>query len=55
MKKKKKTNDPDMQKVESALIRAGQKARQIARQTNTPLIVIENGKVVDKDLKDLKE
>lgn len=53
--KPKKTTDPDMKKVESALIRAGQKARQIARQTNTPLVVMENGKVVDKEMKDFED
>lgn len=33
-----KLNDPDMQKVPQALMRAAEKARQLAEQTGTPFI-----------------
>lgn len=39
-------DDPDLAKVEPALRRAAKRARKIARQTGTPLITYENGRVV---------
>ncbi len=39
--------------VESALLRAAKKARQVAKQTNTPLVIMENGKVVEKRPSDI--
>ena len=41
-------NDPDMAGVGPALLRASQRAREIAAQTGTPLVVLENGRVVKK-------
>lgn len=38
--------DPDMEKVYAALIRAGQRARAIARITGVPLVFWKDGKVV---------
>lgn len=32
-------NDPDMQKAPQALLRAAEKARQLAEQTGTPFVV----------------
>ncbi|MDI6686626.1 MAG: hypothetical protein QME06_00210 [Desulfobacterales bacterium] len=37
--------DPDLARVEAALLRAGAKAREIARQTSTPLIIYKDGKI----------
>jgi hypothetical protein len=34
--------------VEKALRRAGSRARKIAEQTNTPLVIYKNGKVIKK-------
>jgi hypothetical protein len=33
------SSDPDLQKVPQALLRAGEKARELAKQTGTRLIV----------------
>jgi len=51
MKKTKKVFlDKDMARVGIALRRAARQARKIAIQTNTPLVVWENGRVVKKRL-----
>jgi hypothetical protein len=51
MKKTKKVFlDKDMARVGIALRRAARQARRIAIQTNTPLVVWENGRVVKKKL-----
>ena len=42
--------DKDMAGVGPALRRAAKQARKIAIQTNTPLVVWENGRVVKKKL-----
>ena len=42
--------DEDMAKVGKALRRAAKQARKIAIQTNTPLVIWENGRVVKKKL-----
>ena len=42
------TNDPDLAKVGAALKRAARRAREIAKRTNTQLVVFENGRVVRK-------
>lgn len=39
--------DDDMQAIPRALVRAAQRARQIAAQTGTPLIVSRAGRVVE--------
>jgi hypothetical protein len=36
-----KLNDPDLQKAPQALMRASEKARQLARQTGTKFVVIK--------------
>jgi hypothetical protein len=43
--------DPDLAGVEAALRRAARRAREIARATNTPLVIVENGRVVCKRVK----
>ena len=50
-KSKHTTRDPDLLGVEPALLRAAKAARRIAKATNTPLIIWENGKVVEKWLR----
>jgi len=39
--------DPDLAKVGAALKRAAAKARQLGFDTNTPVYVFRNGKIVD--------
>lgn len=38
--------DPDLAKVEIALKRAALKARKIAKDTQTPLVIYKNGKII---------
>ena len=47
-KKKHQVKDPDIRGVEAALKRAAKTARRVAKATNTPLIVWEDGKVAEK-------
>jgi len=42
--------DKDMARVGVALRRAAKQARKIAIETNTPLVIWENGRVVKKKL-----
>lgn len=37
------SSDPDLQKVPQALMRASEKARQLAEQTGTPFVVRKSG------------
>lgn len=46
--KRNRVKDPDIRGVEPALRRAAKAARRIAKATNTPLIIWENDKVVEK-------
>ncbi len=48
MNKKRRVKDPDIRGAEPAMHRAAQAARRIAKATNTPLIIWENGKIVEK-------
>ena len=50
MKKQRRhrVKDPDLRGVEPALRRAAKAARQIAKATQTPLVIWEGGKVVEK-------
>ena len=50
---KQKVTDADLEKVEVALRRAALRAREVARQTGTPLVVYKNGRIV-KELVDQK-
>jgi hypothetical protein len=47
---KKQIRDKDLAGAEVALRRAAKRARTIARQTHTPLVVYEGGHVVKKIL-----
>ncbi|MDA8091936.1 MAG: hypothetical protein M0Z52_12245 [Actinomycetota bacterium] len=47
-KLEKQIQDPDLAKVGVALRRAAARAKKIAEETRTPLIVYENGRVVKK-------
>jgi len=40
--------DPDMQAAPAALIRAGQRARELAARTQTPLVVNKCGKLIEE-------
>jgi hypothetical protein len=44
--------DADMQGADAALLRAARRAREIARQTNTPLIIMRDGKLVEEWITD---
>ena len=43
--------DKDLAKAGAALRRAAKQARRIALQTNTPLVIYENGRVIKKKIK----
>jgi F420-dependent methylenetetrahydromethanopterin dehydrogenase len=43
-----KLPDSDMQGAPYALLRAAKRAREIARRTNTPLVIIRDGKLVEE-------
>ena len=43
---KKTIQDPDLARVEAALLRAAQKARKTARDTRTPLVIYKNGRII---------
>ncbi len=41
----KSIKDPDLARVEEALLRAGQRARKTARDTGTPLVIYKDGQI----------
>ena len=43
-----KSTNPDMQGAPYALLRAARRAREIARKTNTPLVIVRDGKLVEE-------
>ena len=47
-----KLADPDMQAAPAALLRAARRAREIARRTGTPLIVMRDGKLIEQPVGD---
>lgn len=51
MTKRRRVKDPDIRGVGPALRRAAKAARRIAKATNTPLVVWENGKIVEKRIR----
>ena len=40
--------DDDMQAAPAALVRAGLAARELARQTGTPIVIVRDGVVVEE-------
>lgn len=48
-------DDADMKAVPAALARAAQRAREIAAQTGTPLIITKNGKLVEEFVQPLTD
>ena len=47
--------DADMQAAPRALLRAAQRAREVARQTNTALVVIRDGRLVEESAADAED
>ena len=43
---KKTIQDPDLARVEAALLRAAQRARKRAKDTGTPLVIYKDGKII---------
>ena len=43
-----KLPDADMQAAPAALLRAARRAREIARQTNTAVVIMRDGKIVEE-------
>lgn len=43
-----KLSDADMQAAPAALLRAARRAREIARQTNTAIVIVRDGKLVEE-------
>lgn len=48
-----KLPDADMQAAPKAMLRAAQRAREIARQTNTPLVLVRDGVLVEEYVSDV--
>lgn len=48
-----KLANPDMQGAPRALLRAARRAREIALQTNTPLIIVRDGVLVEEYVTDI--
>ena len=44
--------DADMQAAPAALLRAALRARELARQTGTALVVVRNGELIEEPLPD---
>lgn len=49
-----KLPDADMQAAPKALLRAAQRAREIAKQTYTPLVVVRDGVLVEEAVTDIR-
>ena len=50
-----KLPDADMQAAPKALLRAALRAREIARQTNTPLVLVRDGVLVEEYVEDFAD
>lgn len=49
---KSKLPDADMQAAPRALLRAARRAREVARRTNTAVVVVRGGKLVEETVAD---
>ena len=49
-----KLPDADMQAAPKAMLRAAQRAREIAQQTNTPLVLVRDGVLVEEFVTDAR-
>jgi hypothetical protein len=47
--------DADMQAAPAALLRAGRRAREIARQTGTAVVVMRDGKLVEEKVSEARQ
>lgn len=47
--------DADMQAAPKALLRAALRAREIARRTNTPLVLVRDGVLVEEFVEELAD
>ena len=47
-----KLPNADMQAAPAALLRAARRAREIARQTNTAIVIVRDGKLVEEIVTD---
>jgi hypothetical protein len=47
-----KLPNPDMQAAPQALLRAARRAREIARQTNTAIVIVRDGVLVEERVTD---
>ena len=47
-----KLPNADMQAAPAALLRAARRAREIARQTNTAIVIVRDGKLVEEMVSD---
>ncbi len=52
---KKKITDSDLARVEPALRRAAKRARKIANDTGTPLVIYKDGRIIRQYIEDEKE
>lgn len=43
-----KLPDADMQAAPRALLRAAQRAREVARQTNTAIVIVRDGQLIEE-------
>jgi hypothetical protein len=50
-----KLPDADMQAVPAALLRAGRRAREIARQTGTAVVVTRDAKLVEENVSEVPQ
>jgi len=50
-----KLPDADMQAAPAALLRAGRRAREIARQTGTAVVVMRDGKVIEEKVSEVHQ
>jgi hypothetical protein len=50
-----KLPNADMQAAPRALLRAARRAREVARQTNTPIVIVRDGVLVEEWITEIDE